>query len=147
MKWYDTPPVWLAGALALAYLQTRLVPALPLADWADWLGGALALTGAAIIAMAVIEFRRHDTTLVPHDDPSAMVRSGVYGWSRNPIYLGDALILAGLSLVWDSLLGLILVPLFVRVITRRFIEPEEARLEAGFGEEFETYRAQVRRWI
>ncbi len=75
-----------------------------------------------------------------------MITAGVYAHSRNPIYLADAMILAGAALVWDAA-ALILVPLFMAVITWRFIQDEEAGMRAQFGDAFQGYAARVRRWV
>lgn len=147
MKWIDVPPVWLALFLLLAGGQAALVPVIQLGDGFRVIGGGLALTGVAVILLAAFEFRRYKTTLIPHELPSAMVQSGIYGLSRNPIYLGDVLLLLGLSLRWESLLGILAVPLFALIITRRFIRPEEARLRGAFGPAFDAYAERVRRWV
>jgi protein-S-isoprenylcysteine O-methyltransferase Ste14 len=112
----------------------------------DWAGALLVAAGLGLALAAAVEFRRARTTIIPHEEPSAIVTSGVYRLSRNPIYLGDALILTGLGLRWDSVLALVLVPVFVAVITARFIVPEEGRLRARFGAEWEAWAARVRRW-
>jgi protein-S-isoprenylcysteine O-methyltransferase Ste14 len=75
-----------------------------------------------------------------------MIRTGIYALSRNPIYLADAMILAGVALRLDAA-SLILVPVFVAVIRVRFIEGEEAVMRARFGAEYAAYAARVRRWI
>jgi protein-S-isoprenylcysteine O-methyltransferase Ste14 len=147
MKWIDLPPVWLAVFAALGWAQATWLPLGRLGDWAGWAGGALVAAGLALALAAAVEFRRARTTIVPHRMPDAMVTSGVYRLTRNPIYLGDTLILAGLGLRWDALLALLLVPVFVAVITARFIRPEEARLREGFGREFEAYAARTGRWV
>ena len=107
----------------------------------------MALAGGALIGLAAIEFARHRTTIVPHQTPQRMISSGVFAFSRNPIYLGDTLILAGLCLRWEALAGIALVPAFVWIVTRRFIVPEELRLSREFGAAFAAYAARVRRWI
>ena len=117
------------------------------ADIRMLIGGILALAGIAAILLAGVEFRRHKTTIIPHEMPSTMVQSGIYGVSRNPIYLGDVLLLTGLSLRWESLLGILSVPLFAWIISRRFIQPEEDRLREAFGPAFDAYAERVRRWI
>ena len=143
----DLPPVWLALFAALAWAQARHFPNGAFGTWAD-LAGAL-LVGLGVFAMggAVLEFRRHRTTVVPHQEASALVTTGLYRLSRNPIYLADALILSGLCLLWDALSGLVLVPAFMTVIATRFIRPEEDRLRARFGPAFETWAARTRRWL
>jgi protein-S-isoprenylcysteine O-methyltransferase Ste14 len=110
------------------------------------IGALLVAAGLALAVAAAVEFRRARTTIIPHEEPSAIVTSGVYRLSRNPIYLGDALILTGLGLRWDSVLALVLVPVFVAVVTARFIVPEEGRLKARFGAEYAAWAARVRRW-
>jgi len=146
MKWIDLPPVWLALFAALGWAQAAWWPLGSFGAWGDWAGAALVALGLGLAVAAALEFRRARTTIIPHATPTAIVTSGVYRISRNPIYLGDALILAGLGLRWDSVLALVLVPVFVAVITARFIRPEEARLRARFGAEFEAWAARVRRW-
>lgn len=139
----DYPPVWLAGGIGLAYGQAMLLP-LPRFPVS---GGFLVGLGLGLMLLAVIEFSRARTTVVPHEMPSALVTTGVYRHSRNPIYLGDALVLTGLCLIWGAWPSLVLVPVFVAVMTHRFILPEEARLRSRFGPAFEAWAARVRRWV
>lgn len=142
----DTPPVWLAGALALAWAQATWAPLVP--------GGGL-LSGAAwgmiasavlLFADAAMRFARARTSIVPREVPRALLTTGAYRLSRNPIYLADALLLAGCVLLWD-LAALVLVVSFVFVITHRFIKGEEAICAATFGAEWTAYAARVRRWV
>lgn len=96
---------------------------------------------------AFVEFRRAATTVIPRQDPSSLITGGVYRWSRNPIYLADVLILLGFVLIWGRALGFVLVPVLAVLLDRRFILGEEARLRAAFGEKFDAYAQQARRWI
>ncbi len=149
LRWLDLPPVWLAGALALAWAQARWLP-LGLSfggGWADLAGGLLVGGGLVLIAFAAAEFRRARTTIVPHRQPSEMITTGVYGRTRNPIYLADLMILAGLALYWDAVPSLALVPLLLWVLERRFVLPEEDRLRRTFRADFARYERRVRRWI
>jgi len=148
-KWIDIPPVWLVGALALAWVQkTHYSYGLTFGPViADLLGGLLVGGGLVLIALAFYEMRRHHTTVVPHLEASSLVTSGIYKRSRNPIYLGDSLILTGLILYWDSVLALPLIPVFFWVIERRFIFPEEERLRRKFLAQFARYAQQTRRWV
>ena len=146
MKWIDLPPVWLAFFVALGWAQSESLPLVAFGAAGDRIGAALVLAGLGLAVAAAVEFRRARTTIIPHEMPTAIVTSGVYRFSRNPIYLGDALILTGLGFRWDSVLALVLAPVFVAVITARFILPEEARLRARFGAEFDAWAACVRRW-
>jgi protein-S-isoprenylcysteine O-methyltransferase Ste14 len=140
-KWIDMPPVWLAGFLALAWVQAAWVP------MGLSLGGVLVGGGVLLIALAAMEFRKYKTTIVPHETPGRLIRSGIFKRSRNPIYLGDALILAGLILRWDAVLSLPLIPVFVWVIERRFVIPEENRMRRSFRADFARYCEKTRRWI
>lgn len=149
IKWVDMPPVWLLGALALARLQVRFFPAgLSFGPvWADLLGGLLVGGGIVLAALAITEMRRHRTTVIPHEAPERMVTTGIFTRTRNPIYLGDVMILAGLILYWDAVLALPLVPLFVWVLERRFIVPEENVMRRKFRADFARYAQQTRRWL
>ncbi|MCU0761252.1 MAG: isoprenylcysteine carboxylmethyltransferase family protein [Steroidobacteraceae bacterium] len=110
---------------------------------------ALVLAGLAIDVVGVLSFRRARTTINPLKpaNSSALVTSGIYGLTRNPMYLGMATLLLG----WAAWLGtpwaLAGVALFVAWITRFQIVPEERVLARLFGADFEAYRARVRRWI
>ncbi len=143
----EIPPVWLIGHLALAWLIGRLFP-LTLAGAAGrWIGAALVLAGLALMAAAIIKMNSRKTTVIPRRAPSVLVTDGAFSVSRNPIYLADALILAGAILWWDAVVALPLVGAFVWVIQTRFIKDEEARLTEAFGPEFDLWAARVRRWI
>lgn len=149
MKWIDLPPVWLLACLGLAWWQ-KTYHTLGLSFgpvWADLLGGLLVGGGVILALLAVYEMRRHRTTIMPHQTAARLVTSGIFKRTRNPIYLGDALILTGLILYWDAVLALPLIPVFVWIIETRFIEPEEARLKQKFPRDFHRYSADTRRWL
>ncbi len=143
----DLPPVWLAIFAATSWAFARILPPSGLGASGLWAGRVLILLGLVLFALALTEFRRHRTTVIPHKGASALVTSGIYRLSRNPIYLGDALILAGLCLAWDCLPALALVPAFMFLISNRFIRPEEDRLRTAFGPDFDTWATRTRRWI
>jgi protein-S-isoprenylcysteine O-methyltransferase Ste14 len=114
-----------------------------------WLAVALLLVGIAIAAAAVVQFRQSKTTVNPMvpNQASAIVSTGVFSLSRNPMYVGMALVLLGFSTWYSSLPGFALVPLFCLYMTQFQIKPEESALLARFGPEFEAYMAMVRRWV
>ncbi|MBP0481736.1 methyltransferase family protein [Sagittula salina] len=144
----DWPPVWLAVALALAWAQKTWVPVASFGPvWADLLGGLLVGAGGILAALAVFEMRRHRTTFIPHRHPDRLVTTGIFSRSRHPIYLGDVLILTGMILYWDAVLALILIPLFVWILERRFVEPEERRLRHRFPRDWIHYEKKTRRWL
>lgn len=149
MNKLDVPPVWLAVFAAFAWIQSDTFSfGLGFGGaWADFAGGLLVGGGLVLLVMAVVEFRRHKTTIMPHETASALIQSGIFSKSRNPIYLGDVLILAGLVLRWDAVPSLALVPIFVWVLEKRFIIPEEDRMRRTFRTDFARYEAKVRRWV
>lgn len=148
-KWIDIPPLWLASFLLIAWWQARHYP-LGLSFgrvWADLLGGVMVGGGLLLVALAITEMRRNRTTVMPHEEAAQLVTSGIFSWSRNPIYLGDSLILTGLVLYWDAVPSLALVPVFVWIIEKRFIEKEEMFLRRKFLARYERYLHQTRRWL
>ena len=144
-RFIDLPPVWLAGCVILAWIIGAVLPlGLPLGEG---IGALLVLAGIGLMVWAVVEMQRARTTVIPHRVPDALVDTGPFALSRNPIYLGDLLVLAGLCLRWDALLALPLVWGLMKVLTDRFILPEEGRLADTFGTDFQLYSARVARWI
>jgi protein-S-isoprenylcysteine O-methyltransferase Ste14 len=111
------------------------------------LGKVLVFGGALLMAAAAGQMLLARTTVIPRRNPSALVTTGVFSLSRNPIYLADAMILSGAVLWMDAILALPLVAVFVWLIETRFIRDEEARLTAAFGPEFDLWAARTRRWI
>ena len=148
-KWIDTPPVWLLAFLCVAVWQARW-HSMGLSFgpvWADLLGGLLVGGGVLLAALAITELRRNRTSVLPHDEAAQLVTGGVFKLSRNPIYLGDAMILLGAILYLDAVPSLVLVPIFVWVLEKRFIEAEEARLQRKFLARYAKYAQQTRRWL
>jgi len=144
----DMPPVWLLVFMLGVWAQARIFNPIRLdltaAVWLGWLFVGLGVTGTAL---AVLEFRRHKTTVIPKNIPAKMVTSGVFGLSRNPIYLADAMVLLGVVLLQHSIVGLVGVPIFMGLIEKRFIKGEEAALLGKYGDSFEAYCARTRRWL
>ncbi len=145
MKHLNMPPVWLIGFMAAAWGLARLWA--PLGDMLLWPGLGLVAVGIALIVWSALAFRRARTTIVPHQPPSALVEAGPYRFSRNPIYLADLVILAGLALTLGAPLALILLVPFHAVLLRLFILPEEAVLARDLGQPYLDFKTRVRRWI
>lgn len=146
-KVLDSPPVWTAVMVGLAWAQVAVTGPVFKGVALSVLGGALVLAGLVLTGLAAREFRRAETTILPHAWPTEIITTGVFAYTRNPIYLADALIVLGVGLLLGAWSVVILVPVFVRLMTRRFIVPEEAKLAARFRDAFEAYRASVPRWI
>ena len=109
----------------------------------------LFLLGFGILFSAARSFKEHQTTINPIkiETASSLVVSGIFNYSRNPMYLGMALILLGLSLKFNIIGGLIFTALFILYITSFQIKPEEKAMQKIFGEEFLSYKNKVRRWL
>ena len=149
MKWIDIPPVWLLLALVITWWIGELQPAVlsiggPLTEL---LGGLLVGGGIVLILLAAVEMRKRRTTIVPHMEAAHLVTSGIFKRSRNPIYLGDVLVLTGFILKLDAPEALVLVPIFLWWIERHFIFAEEDRLRRKYRADFARYCAKTRRWL
>ncbi|MEM1275680.1 MAG: isoprenylcysteine carboxylmethyltransferase family protein [Pseudomonadota bacterium] len=144
IKWIDIPPVWLIGFMVLASATTGFEPL-----WPEliWFGRILILLGIFLILWAAVAFRRARTTIIPKQRPSALVDSGPFKYSRNPIYLADLLILAGWSISHGLTVASGATFALLFVLEWRFIRKEEDVLEADLGQPYLDYKARVRRWI
>lgn len=141
----DFPPVWLAGfALIGAATGTVFPVRVPHATEG---AGLLVAAALLLMLMAVLQMLRWRTTVIPGRDPRHLLTHGLFRFSRNPIYLADVLLLVGLYIYWNAWAALPLVPVFMYLIYKRFILPEEQRLGYLFGEEYDAYKSQTRRWI
>ena len=145
------PPLALAALCAIGITALPDIVALPLLAFSGHkvvAVGAFVL-GALIAAGGVIEFKRSTTTVNPltPEQSRSIVTTGVYRWSRNPMYVGMATALLGVAVWRASLPGYALVPLFCAWLDRFQIQPEERVLLAGFGAEYSNYMSQVRRWV
>jgi protein-S-isoprenylcysteine O-methyltransferase Ste14 len=141
------PLIFLAGLLAGVGLE-----AIEPIDGIDspWRWIALVLGVAAWVYLdgsAMRRFQKADTALPPFRPTSAIVTTGPYGFSRNPIYIGMACLYAGLALALDAIWALILLPGVLLIIRFYVIAREERYLEAKFGEEYLAYKRRVRRWL
>lgn len=149
MRWLDVPPLWLAGFVAAAWLQSaHFAFGFSFGGvWAEFLAGILVGGGILLAILAITEMRRQQTTVIPHQTPSRLVQSGIFSRTRNPIYLGDVLILAGCVLWFDAVLSLPLIPIFLWVLEKRFVIPEENRMRREFRADWARYEQKVRRWM
>ena len=153
MHWLENriPPPLVAtafGTLMWLYAQPELAMALS-AAWRPGIALALVLLGIAVCLAGVLSFRGARTTVNPlrPDTASALVSSGVYRYTRNPMYLGFAIVLLAWSIFLAAPLTLVGVAGFVLYMNRFQIAPEERALTALFGEEFTRYQSRIRRWL
>ena len=142
------PPFWMVLCLALAWLLDRFLPL-----WSPdivalgLLGRGVALAGLAMILWPVAQFLLARTGLVPFSEATTLVTTGLYRVTRNPMYLGMAMMLAGGAMVFGSLGALLPLPFFLWIIQRNFILGEERFLAEVFGEPYHDYCRRVRRWL
>ncbi len=145
------PPPLVAGLAALImWVLARQGPVLELAIPVRLsLAILMTLSGLAVALAGVVSFHRAETTVNPFmpEKSTALVSSGIYRFSRNPMYLGMLLVLLAWALWLTAPLALVGPALFVIWITRFQIIPEERALRARFGPEFDAYCRRVRRWI
>ena len=147
-KRLDVPPLWGLGFLLLAVLLDRLVPVAAFGGWWSALAGAALIGGsAALIAWSAATFRRGETPIMPRRKPTALLTTGPFGLSRNPIYLGMLGIVAGAGLMLGSLGALVPAAFYWAVLRYRFIAGEEFHIRRNFGAEWDDYAARVRRWF
>jgi len=142
------PPVYLVVALLV---MAALHLFLPVARFVEppysYLGAIPLVGGIVMAATASSAFRRAGTPVLPFERSTALVTTGLYRVTRNPMYLGMLLILAGVALLSGSASTLLPIPVFAWAIQRNFIVGEERFLEEIFGARYLDYKRQVRRWL
>ena len=144
------PPAQFAITAAAMFGVSKFVPALKFTlTGSTVLGIGLGIVGLSSAIMGVTQFKKAQTTPNPQalEKVSSMVTSGIYQYSRNPMYLGLVLILLGWALYLSHLLAFVLVQIFIVYIARFQIQPEERVLTKKFGQAYQNYCAKVRRWI
>jgi protein-S-isoprenylcysteine O-methyltransferase Ste14 len=145
------PPVVLTLAFGVAmWLLARFAPTFTFDFQGNgWIALVLVAAGVFVIAQGIAEFNRASTTVNPTqpESSSTVVSSGIYRWSRNPMYAGFLLILAGWAVQLASIAAVLLLPVFVLYMNRYQIQPEERVLTGKFGAQYLAYRQRVRRWL
>ena len=141
------PPVYVASGLLAQHLlapRDRRRGAVRTAA-ATAVGGL----GAGMLALATLSFRRHHTTVNPisPEKASVVVDEGVFGLTRNPMYVGMTLIQTGIGVALANPWILLLLPPTLWILRREVIEKEEAYLTRRFGESYTSYQRSVRRWL
>lgn len=153
MEWLELkiPPV--VVGLLVAFMAwwsgTAGLLAWSVATWHQTTSAVLVVIGALIAIAGVVSFYQARTTVNPHKpgNTSSLVTSGIYRWTRNPMYLGMFLVLLAWAIGQGGLLPMLATLLFIPYMTRFQIVPEERVMLMMFGEEFERYSVRVRRWV
>lgn len=142
------PPTYLGLALLLMIGLRLLWPGPPLIPSPFHYAGLVFMgLGLAINIWSSFRFEKLGTSMKPFEASTALETGGLFGRSRNPMYLGMVLGLLGLAILLRHSTPFFVIPVFIWWITRTYIRPEEAALEERFGEEYTRYKATVRRWM
>ena len=110
-------------------------------------GMVLVLIGVALTFWSVTALRRAHTTVIPWEQVSAMVTTGPFRFSRNPIYLADAVAYLGATLIIHSWWPLVALPGVLWMMRHKVIDREERYLAERFGDAYRDYQRRVRRWL
>ena len=140
------PPLIFLGFLLLGPLIDRWLqlPPWPM-PW--WIGAIVVAVGALLLAVANGTLRGAGENPLPWTATGQIVGTGLYAHTRNPMYLGMAIVMLGLAIVLHSAMGIVLVPVAMAVVGGTVIAREEAYLEEKFGEPYRAYLTRVRRWL
>ena len=142
------PPIWLLFGLVLTFLLNEFYPGPRFTSLEGQLGGGLLIViGLVLLVVSNGLFTRAGTDVIPFRNVTALVTTGVYRYSRNPMYLGMAAVLLGCAITVGATTALPITPVFMAIIEWRFIRPEEAMLRGLFPEEYPAYCQRVRRWL
>ena len=144
------PLVLLAASSAVMFALSLVAPALDFSLVQSTVIASMLVAAGVCVALAgVIEFRKSGTTVNPTtpEKASTVVSAGIYRFSRNPMYLGFALTLAGWATYLSNAASLLVLPTYIAYMNKFQIEPEERMLLTKFGTQFNEYIASVRRWL
>ncbi|GAB3370163.1 methyltransferase family protein [Azotobacter armeniacus] len=142
------PPVIYLLFVGLAWGLDVLLPVpLPDNDWTHWVGWGLIDAGLVLMLCTALQMAWERTTINPYGTPAKLLDQGAFRLSRNPIYLADTLVYAGIALLLASLWPWLLLPALILCMNRAVIRHEEALLIELFGDSYRAYQARVRRWL
>jgi protein-S-isoprenylcysteine O-methyltransferase Ste14 len=142
------PLAWAAAAFAGLVLDWLApLPFLPAGAPVGWLGALVFVLALALAAWAAITMTRAGSNVPTNRPTTAIVESGPYRFTRNPIYMGMFGGLIGLAIAFNTLWLLAMLVPFVLVIRYGVVAREEAYLERKFGDVYRGYRLRVRRWL
>ena len=113
----------------------------------SYMGIGLMVAGVAMIVWSRRAFQAAATPIKPFTESTALIRFGLYRWTRNPMYVGAVLLVSGVAVLLGSVSPAIVAVAYYAILQKGFIRHEERLLERRFGEEYQTYRRSVRRWL
>lgn len=141
------PPIILVVAVAATWLLSRSMTGFETGHPLRLVGTIMVGLALAIDIAAMVTMHRAKTTILPNKGTDNLVTHGIFSLSRNPIYVANVMIIAGLGLRWGTLWGIPLALLAGFAMLKMAIEREEQHLQSRFGDTFTNYRNRVRRWI
>lgn len=142
------PPVWLLIGIISIFCLNEFFPGYRFTSFAGQaIGGVIILVGLALLVIANGLFTQAGTNVIPFREATALVTTGIYRLTRNPMYLGMLSVLLGCAITVGAATSLAIPVIFAAIIQARFILPEEAMLQEVFEEQYEDYCARVRRWL
>ncbi len=147
---YIPPPLIYAAVFLLSLPAQRYFPMgnqFIYGITANILGTIGIMAGLLLVIPAIYQFIRTKNTLITVKPAHSLQHSGIYRFSRNPMYLGLLLLYVGLAFLIGNWWTLLFVPLLIVIVTYFVIRPEEKYLGRAFGESYRAYRRKVRRWI
>ena len=146
-RWLLPPTIALFAIVTMIVLHVFLPIAIVVRAPGSYAGSLLLATGVAMIVWSRRVFQAAGTPIRPFTGSTVLIRHGLYRWSRNPMYLGAVLLVAGVAIFLGSLGPLVVVIVFFVILQSGFIRREERLLDVTFGERYRNYRRSVRRWL
>ena len=114
---------------------------------ATLVGIIVSVAGLVVSTVANVSLLRHQTSTKPFEKPSELIQTGIFRYSRNPVYLGMLLVLTGIDLYLGSATTVAIPLVFFLIFNTTIISSEERKLLEVFGERYTAYKKSVRRWV
>jgi protein-S-isoprenylcysteine O-methyltransferase Ste14 len=148
MKTKIPPPIIALICIVINYLSTYLINPIKFPN-IEIIGGLILFLGVATSVLAILLFKKEKTTVNPMkpEETTTLVTTGIFSITRNPMYLSLFFVTSSTVLFFGSWFGIIILMFFVWYITKFQIIPEEEAMEKLFGNKYNDYRQNVRRWI
>ena len=148
MKTKIPPPIIALMCIAINYLSTHFINPFKFPN-IEIIGVFILLAGLVTAFLAIILFKKYKTTLNPinPEETSSLVTTGIFSITRNPMYLGLFFVICSTVLFFGSWFGIIILIFFVWYINKFQIIPEEETMKKKFGNKYNEYKKNVRRWI
>ncbi len=147
---YVPPPLIYVAIFLISILLEKLFPvsvSFFSSQAAAILGYFFILSGLLLASPALLKFVKSKNTLIPFKPAKSLQTDGIYGFTRNPMYLGLLFQYTGIAFLAGNWWTLMLIPLVLIIITAYVIKREEKYLHDAFGPDFTAYKIKVRRWI